>query len=619
MSVCLIVESADISQLEKEVLPKLEIPVCVVRWPQDSDYLAQFDEWIIWLPDASLRALLPYATRLSSLIHLLPHDQGIHSRRGYCLPGKLGQFEWSLEKRSTVEVDVLLCNEQIVLNKVVAGKAFSFQPGGHSHNAWQRLKTVWHQLSHLKDYQPLPFQLSTANEGKLETAAVGVMCAPHVLKSNLSKQLLSENYANDGLFYSLIVAPKSVLQMLRFIVVEPFVRNITQPGFLGVLRSQGLTIESVDEFEYRVDECVQKANKLKLQVEENALRISVESGSLLLESGARHKEIRRVKNLPTAKESVMALVRKPLPWITHAATEDFRELYQQLRENAQISSAFLILMVLSTLLASLGLYADSAPVIIGAMILAPLMSPIVSLAMAFARQDEKLLMASLKTLGIGWFLAIAFAMGLSFLLPLQIETGEIAARLRPTLLDLGVAIISGIASAYAYARAQAAKGLAGVAIAVALVPPLAVTGIGLGWLSAEVAGGALLLFLTNLAGIVFSASATFLLLGYSPFSRARKGLVIALLAVVLVSIPLAFSFNQLLKEGAIVSALEDHSFENITIRQVQVLSTKEPVNISLELVTKLNPSEIDVLIIKHKIEEEIGANVLLEVKWVVQY
>jgi len=139
------------------------------------------------------------------------------------------------------------------------------------------------------------------------------------------------------------------------------------------------------------------------------------------------------------------------------------------------------------------------------------------------------------------------------------------------------------------------------------------------WLSAEVAGGALLLFLTNLAGIVFSASATFLLLGYSPFSRARKGLVIALLAVVLVSIPLAFSFNQLLKEGAIVSALEDHSFENITIRQVQVLSTKEPVNISLELVTKLNPSEIDVLIIKHKIEEEIGANVLLEVKWVVQY
>jgi uncharacterized hydrophobic protein (TIGR00271 family) len=290
-----------------------------------------------------------------------------------------------------------------------------------------------------------------------------------------------------------------------------------------------------------------------------------------------------------------------------------------LRENAQISTTFLVFMVLSALLASFGLYADSTPVIIGAMILAPLMAPIISLSMAMARQDINLMHSSTKTLMTGLFVAMGFAMLLSFMLPMHLETTEISARLRPTLLDLGVAIISGIAGAYAYARVDAAKSLAGVAIAVALVPPLAVTGIGLGWMSPRIAFGALLLFLTNLAGIVFAASITFLLLGYAPFSRARRGIVLALIAVMLVSVPLAISFRQLSKEAAIVDVVDELRPSSVNVRSVGVLSTGSPIRIRMEIVSQGAHDTMRIRRLKQQLSEALSTEVELEVSWINLY
>ncbi len=144
------------------------------------------------------------------------------------------------------------------------------------------------------------------------------------------------------------------------------------------------------------------------------------------ETSASHKEHRKVTRLP-AGEAITAMVSKELPFIAHAATEEFKDLYQLLRENATTSPAFLTLMVLSTLLASVGLFASSAPVIIGAMILAPLMAPIISLSMALARQDSTLLTSSLKTLLTGSCQALGFAPSASFIMPMEIVTPEIAA------------------------------------------------------------------------------------------------------------------------------------------------------------------------------------------------
>jgi uncharacterized hydrophobic protein (TIGR00271 family) len=608
---------ADVSPKE---LPKLSDDIyCLATLDVAAEVIPPGSEVLVHASDSVIRSLIPLAHVNGWLLTILKHKEAPHAVRGLCITQSVDKPLPFSETRS-IAMDIVLRDNLPVLNKLVIGKAFSFQPGGHSSNPWLRLKTVWHQLRNLKDYQPQGFRFKTpASETEVETAAVGITVTTHVLTSNLSKQLLPDGLVNDSMFYSLLIAPKSLMEMLRFLFGEPFSRNVSQPGFIGLLRSSGLTISGRKEFECRHDELTHSTQSVELICQRAYVQVRVANDSPIVEMPTRQKEIRRIQNLPNAKESIQSLVSNPLPWITHAATEDFRELYQQLRENAQASTSFIMFMVLSTLLASFGLYANSAPVIIGAMILAPLMAPIVSLSMAFARQDEALLVSSSKTLAKGFLVAIGCATLLSVWLPLQLETSEISARLRPTLLDLGIAIISGIAGAYANARSEAAKSLAGVAIAVALVPPLAVVGIGLGWMSYKVAGGALLLFVTNLAGIVFAASGTFLLLGYAPFSRARKGIVLALLAVAVVSIPLALSFNQLAKEASIVGQIEHVSNASLEIRSVQVLSTGNIVRIRLDVVGQGVLDDARVRALKRDIEAELATETELEVNWITKY
>ncbi len=140
----------------------------------------------------------------------------------------------------------------------------------------------------------------------------------------------------------------------------------------------------------------------------------------------------------------------------------------------------MVLMVLSTILATVGLYMNSSSVIIGAMLLAPLMAPIISLAMGILRMDKGLFGRSLIKIFMGITLALATAAFATMPLNYQPLTNEMLARLNPTVLDLAVAIIAGVAGAYTKSYKEILQSLAGVAIAVALVPPLATAGIGLG-------------------------------------------------------------------------------------------------------------------------------------------
>jgi uncharacterized hydrophobic protein (TIGR00271 family) len=220
-------------------------------------------------------------------------------------------------------------------------------------------------------------------------------------------------------------------------------------------------------------------------------------------------------------------------------------LFRQLRDNARTSGSFVALMLLASTVASLGLFLSSPAVIIGAMVLAPLMAPIISLAMGSLRGDRALLRQSLGTICLGVLLALGTAALIALIIPIQKVTGEMSGRLHPNLLDLGVAVASGIAGAYAHARESVMKSMPGVAIAVALVPPLCVAGIGIGWLDLQVIGGALLLFITNLVGIALAAALTFLALGFAPIVHTKRGLAISLLLLALVSVPLSLSFEKI--------------------------------------------------------------------------
>lgn len=167
-------------------------------------------------------------------------------------------------------------------------------------------------------------------------------------------------------------------------------------------------------------------------------------------------------------------------------------------------------------IATLGLALNSAAVVIGAMLVAPLLSPVLGLGLALAVGDGRLAVQTLATIALSTLAVVAIGAVLTAALPYHDVTAEIAARTRPTLLDLGVAVFSGAAGALvSVARGSRFAGAgAGVAVSVALVPPLAAAGfgVGVGW-NGAVVGGSLLLYGANLGGIVLSAVAVFLVAG----------------------------------------------------------------------------------------------------------
>jgi uncharacterized hydrophobic protein (TIGR00271 family) len=196
--------------------------------------------------------------------------------------------------------------------------------------------------------------------------------------------------------------------------------------------------------------------------------------------------------------------------------------YVRIRRSARPNRQFFILIALSAMIAALGLLVNSPAVVIGAMLVAPLMSPIVGTGMAIVLGDARFLRLSLGAVLRGVLLAIGVG-ALSGLLHLdQPLTNELLARTAPTLMDLAIALFSGLAGAYALSNSDAAGALPGVAIAAALVPPLATVGICLTTGYEREALGALLLFSTNFVAISSATALVFLALGFRPKVAKRE-------------------------------------------------------------------------------------------------
>ncbi len=235
-------------------------------------------------------------------------------------------------------------------------------------------------------------------------------------------------------------------------------------------------------------------------------------------------------------------------WLPAVDTRQQAAVYLGMRRDAKATIDFYVLILLATTIAFYGLLQNSSAVIIGAMLIAPLMSPILAMAHGIVQGNMKLLRQAANTTFNGVLLAIGtavvFTFGLTtFGFPIP-ATNEILARTQPNILDLMVALASGAAAAYAISRKEVASALPGVAIAAALVPPLAVVGYGIGSIHFEHAAGALLLFVTNLAAIILAGAITFLSLGFRPPTRVergeqtRYGLRMAMVAMIIISIPL---------------------------------------------------------------------------------
>ncbi|MEM9803145.1 MAG: DUF389 domain-containing protein [Planctomycetota bacterium] len=195
-------------------------------------------------------------------------------------------------------------------------------------------------------------------------------------------------------------------------------------------------------------------------------------------------------------------------------------LHKTLRDGGSLSANFVVMMMLSAGIASFGLVQSSASVVIGAMLVAPLMTPIVAAGMALVQCNWDLFRRAIVAM-VGGVVGALLAATLVGLFNKRGDlTAEIVARGAPNLFDLGIAFLSGIAAAFSLARPGLQGTLVGVAIAVALVPPIASTALAATKGRFDVAGGAALLFLTNLNAILAGTSLVFHLFG---LDAARAG------------------------------------------------------------------------------------------------
>lgn len=578
------------------------------------------DEFIVtYLPDDLLKEFLPLAIESDWKLGFLPHPRMIHGIQCFGVTHALeAAMENLLINESVEKVDMLLVNGMPVFDTVVVGECLSVMYGSTENN---KAKKIWGKtksfFSLFKSIQlhPYTFEYNEKKEGskeKIDTAALGMIVVQHGRSSLLSRRILEDSYANDGMMHNLILAPESGLGLVKFGIMSLFRtrHNPKLPPFAAYIKTNKLVVKSPKAMSLSLDDILLSSKEVELEVIPKV--ITIVPGSLIqITRKIRQNEVFKAHALPRG-DTRDELLKGPLPLINHATTDQFKELFTVLRENARPTSSYLVLTFLSTFIATLGLFADSPPVVIGAMILAPLMSPIISLSMGILRQDHKLIRTSLSAIGLGMLLGYLCAILITWLLPLNVLNTQILNRTRPNLLDLGIAVGSGIAGAYAHAKKEIAKTLAGVAIAVALIPPLAVSGIGAGWLNWSVFSGALLLLVTNLAGMVLAAAITFLFLGFSPFRLARKGLIISLLVVIGISAPLAFGFTRMVHETRIVQRLTGLHVGNMILREVGVRQMK-PLQLSITIVTDQPADEQQLLKVKQEIERMLEQEVELEV------
>jgi uncharacterized hydrophobic protein (TIGR00271 family) len=258
------------------------------------------------------------------------------------------------------------------------------------------------------------------------------------------------------------------------------------------------------------------------------------------------------------------LIRGLFHLLPRLNVEEQLEVREAMSSGAQPGVNYFVLIVLSCIIATLGLLLNSGAVVIGAMLVAPLMSPILAFSLGLVVGDVRLIRLSIEAVFKGVALAVIIAVFIGVLSPFKELTGEIMARTQPTLLDLAVALASGMAGAYALARKDVSAALPGVAIAAALMPPLGVVGLGLSLGDAQVAGGAFLLFVTNITAISLAGVIVFMLLGIRPQTwrpEARRqiwrGLIGFVFLLLVIAIPLAVIMDGIVRDTAARQAIQE--------------------------------------------------------------
>jgi uncharacterized hydrophobic protein (TIGR00271 family) len=326
-----------------------------------------------------------------------------------------------------------------------------------------------------------------------------------------------------------------------------------------------------------------------------------------------------LKSLLSLSRTILTMILTLFVFRQRVPSEVINELRRELFGEARLESSFIALVVGSGLIATFGLLNNSAAIIIGAMIIAPLMRPIRALAFGILEGDLALLQRSLRAIVVGSGITIALAALVTTSLQVTEFGSEVLSRIEPNLLDMGVAVAAGAISAYAKIEENIGDAVAGTAISVALAPPLCVVGLGLPsgitgqtWSITE---GALLLFLTNWLGITLACMIVFIMAGYTPANtpRTRRALSITFGMTLLLMIPLGLSLRQFLQETTLTRKIRNLLLnetvtvgQQVTLDQIVVNWRTRTPEINLFVSSSNSPTPHQVRLVEDFLSQEMN-------------
>lgn len=273
---------------------------------------------------------------------------------------------------------------------------------------------------------------------------------------------------------------------------------------------------------------------------------------------------------------------------------DHERVVERIVDESGWSGRYAFMTMMSAGIAVLGLLLSSPAVVIGAMLISPLMSPILGLGFSLALFDFAEMRRSLTALAIGVVAAVAFSALIVLLSPLKAPTAEILTRTRPNLFDLLVALFAALAGTFAIIRGRG-ETIVGVAIATALMPPLAVVGFGLATWNMPVLGGSVALFVTNSMTIALAATIVARFYGFGHALSDRQSwtqTTLLVLVFVAMSVPLAISLRQIAHEAVVTSQVR--SFLNETfgpksrVTQLDIDFDRHPIRVRSVVIAPRN-------------------------------
>lgn len=280
-----------------------------------------------------------------------------------------------------------------------------------------------------------------------------------------------------------------------------------------------------------------------------------------------------------------------------------KHMRDSLMDDAELNRDYIVMTIGACIIATLGLLSNSAAVIIGAMLVAPLMLPIRAMSFGFLEGDIGLIREGARALAAGTVIAIALSTALGLMLGLSEYGSEVWARSQPTLLDLGIAITAGGISGFAKVQPKLSNTISGTAIAVALMPPVCVIGLGVAQGKLGLSQGAILLYITNLIGITLACMLAFWLTGYAPFQKAKRSLRFVLAITAALIVPLAISLVQLVRQNRAEDSVRDALVNGtVTFQRLELIDSnidwlKSPPEVRLTVYSTepVTPTQVGLL------------------------